>query len=654
LVEPILSAKPYYLNHEEDLHVTSVIEDLPQNSHFNSSFIGHRLTIIAPLTALNRIDNWDLAGDWDNISVGDHIYLMTNKPMPTDELTRKINVIYDKHVKPELKEKFLSSIKARPLKDANTAIWDMFGMPAIESIQILGLLVLIIAIINYTNLATAQSIGRTREVGLRKTLGAERKQLMAQFLTESLTIASIAMLLAVVFLELLIPLFNSASNKVLVFEYINFLPWLLGTTLIVGLIAGAYPSYLITKTTPIDALNNVGNKGSKGSFFRSLMIGSQFMLSIFMLAIVMIVFFQNEKVKESSDIYPKDEVIVLKKINVESIRQRENTLRTELLQLKDVTHVTFAAQVPFQQSNSTRSVSLKKGDVDTKFQTNRNRIDHDFLKTFDVPLLAGRDFSRGLIADEMRDNTIRQANVIINQLLARKLGFENIEETVNQTFWGMPSEEKEAFQYNIIGVMEDQNLLGLHNKIKPWIYFIDSEPHRFGAVRIRKSASSSVISEIEDVWKQVILDYPIEHQFLDDLFNQIYKIYKTMNTVLAGFAILALLLALIGLFGLAAFMARSRTKEIGIRKVMGASLPQIVRLLLWQFSKPVMWAILFALPLAYVASNMYLQFFAERIDLQIPIILLSGIVAVVAAWIVIALHAFKIASANPIKALRYE
>ncbi|MCP3676003.1 MAG: FtsX-like permease family protein, partial [Gammaproteobacteria bacterium] len=199
-----------------------------------------------------------------------------------------------------------------------------------------------------------------------------------------------------------------------------------------------------------------------------------------------------------------------------------------------------------------------------------------------------------------------------------------------------------------------QNLLGLHNKIKPWIFTIIPNPHRYGAVRIRKGGSSEVITQIEDIWKRVIPDYPIEHNYLDDLFNNVYNIYKMMNGVLAGFAGLALLLALIGLFGLAAFMARSRTKEIGIRKVLGASLPQIVKLLLWQFSKPVMWAIAFALPLAYFASNMYLQFFAERIDLQIPIIILSGIVAVGSAWLVIALHAFRVASENPIRALRYE
>lgn len=642
------------LNHEFDLHVTAVIEEIPQNSHFNSSFISKPVTMFAPLEALNRIDDWDLAGNWNNISGGNQVYVMTKDVMPLSDLNLKLNAIFDRHVEAEMKEKFMASLNAHHLKDANSAIWDMVGMPVIESIQILGVLVLIIAIVNYTNLATAQSIGRAREVGLRKTLGAKRSQLMMQFLIESMTIAFISMMLAIVFLELIVPQFNSATDKVVMLDYIGLLPWLLSTTVIVGFIAGAYPSYLITKTSPIEALRDANSKGTKGNFIRSLMIGTQFMLSIFMLAIVMIVFFQNEKVQQSSDIYPKDEVLVLEKMSVESIRKRENTLRHELLQLPDVSSVTFTAQVPFEQSNNRRDVSRVKGDKNSDLSVNLNDVDHDFLKTFDVPLVAGRDFSRDVLGDEIRDVENRRANVIVNVLLTRKLGFASPEEAVGETFWGEQGEETESFQYDIIGVMEDQNLLGLHNEIKPWIFINNPEPHRYGAIRIRKGASANIISEIEEAWKRVLPDYPIQHKYLDGVFNQMYKLYKTMNGVLAGFAGIALLLALIGLFGLAAFMARSRTKEIGIRKVMGASLPQIVRLLLWQFSKPVMWAIIFALPLAYFASNMYLQFFAERIDLQIPIIFMSGIIAVGLAWVVIALHAFKVARSNPITALRYE
>ena len=644
------------LNHEHDLRVTAVIEELPRNSHFNSSIIGDDLTALAPLVALNRIAEWDLEGNWSNISGGNHVYLMTKAPMDLNELNVKVNAIFDSHVDPEMKENFMASLNVRPIQQINTAFWEMVGMPVIESIQILGILVLIIAIVNYTNLATAQSIGRAREVGLRKTLGASRGQLMVQFLTESLTIALISMILAIVFLELLVPQFNEATSKAVSLNYIGMMPWLATTTFIVGIVAGAYPSYLITKTSPIDALKDVNGKGAKGNFFRSLMIGTQFMLSIFMLAIVMIVFFQNQKVQESSDIYPKDQVVVMNRMDVQSIRDREDTLRNELMQIPEVEQVSFAAQVPFEQSNNRRSVTLQKGDPDNEVLVNLNSVSFEFMKTFDIPIIAGRDFSRDVSADERTNEEVRRANVIVNALMASRLGFDNPADAVGQTFWGAVDEdsEVEAFQYDIIGVMEDQNFLGLHNEIKPWLFVVNPFPHRFGAIRIKAGASSAVLEEIEAAWKRVLPDYPIDHSFLDGVFNQVYTIYQTMNGVLAGFASLALLLALIGLFGLAAFMARSRTREIGVRKVLGASLGQIVRLLLWQFSKPVMWAVLVALPLAYVASNMYLQFFAERITLQIPLILLAGVAAISLACGVIAVHAYKVAAANPIRALRYE
>lgn len=641
------------LNYDNDLRITGVIENIPRNTHFNGLITGNGIHAIAPLVALNRIDGWALEGNWNNISGGNQTYIMTSEPRVLSELSQQVNAVFDRHVDPEMQQDFMSSLRVRELKDANTAIWDMIGMPIIESIKLLGFLILVIAIVNYTNLATAQSMGRAREVGLRKTMGASRIQLMFQFLTESLTIALISMLLAMMFLELLIPTFNQAATKVVELEYLTILPWLVVTTIGVGLVSGAYPSYLITKTSTLDALRNSHAKGNRGSAFRSTMIGIQFMLSIFMLAMVMIGFFQNEKVKESSDIYPKDNVVVLDKMLIDSIYEREDVLRDELLKIPAVTSVTFASQVPFEQSNSSTSVTAVKGDEVNKQNINRVNIDHDFIKTFDIPLIAGRDFSTEISADERMSEDVLESNVIINALAARRLGYENVADIVGQSFWGMPG-EREAFQYKVIGVIEDQNFLGLHNQIKPWIFHISPRAHRFGAIRINSDSPSQTVTDIENTWKRVIPDYPIEHRFLGDLFEDVYSIYRTMNSVFAAFASIALMLALIGLFGLAAFIAKTRTKEIGVRKVLGASLPQIVTLLLWQFSKPVMWATALALPLSYLASNMYLNFFAERISMQIPLIILAGCVAIALSWAIVAMHAIRVARANPIVALRYE
>jgi putative ABC transport system permease protein len=208
--------------------------------------------------------------------------------------------------------------------------------------------------------------------------------------------------------------------------------------------------------------------------------------------------------------------------------------------------------------------------------------------------------------------------------------------------------------YTIVGVMPDQNFLGLHNNIKPFVFMVNPKNFSHGSIRIKGDDMKATYREVEKVWDKVIPDYPMQTEFLDETFGQIFVIFSTMTKVLSGFAFIALMLSMIGLFGLAAFMAARRTKEIGIRKVMGASLIQIVRMLIWQFSKPVMWALLVALPVSYFASNIYLNFFADRLEQTESIVLGAGILAVGFSWATVAVHAVKIARSSPIHALRHE
>ncbi|WP_026376116.1 ABC transporter permease [Aestuariibacter salexigens] len=644
------------LNHEHQFRVQAVIENLPLDSHFRSNMIlGEDFGIYMPLKALEQVAGWE--ANYYNTSGGNYVYLKLRAPMPLAELNNKLNTVHLANTPQEQIDNFMAGLYAKNIKQANAGIWDMIGMPVIESIQILGLLVLIIAIVNYTNLATAQSLGRTREVGIRKALGASRGQLMSQFLTESLTITAISMIIALALIEVIVPMFNDAMGKVMTVDYISLLPTLLLSTILVGLVSGAYPSYLITKTNTIYALKGTSVKGSKGSFIRSMMIGVQFMLSIFMLGMVLIMYFQNDKVKDSSLIFPKDEVLVLREMNKQAIVDRQEILRNELLNHPHISAVSFATQVPFEQSNSSTSISRNEGEEQAKFQTNRMFTDDGFIPTFDIQVLAGENFSRDNSSHYQSDLEARSASVLINELLREQLGFASNEEAIGQSYYAMPNEEGlETFRYDIIGVIETQNILGLHNQVRPFMLQWREFDHYFGSIRIAQGAPASVVSDIETIWQRVNPDYPIEHQFLSDIFDGIYNVFRTMNGVLAGFAGVALTLALIGLFGLAAYMARTRTKEIGIRKVLGANEAQLVKMMLWQFSKPVMWAILIAIPLAYLASGAYLNFFADRIEfsLQVPLIIIGGVTAVALSWSVIALHALKVARSNPVRALHYE
>ncbi len=647
------------LDHEHDLVVKAVINDIPSDSHFNSSLIQQRdARMFVQLDTLGMINDFEFDEDWGNLSMGDMTYVLMTEGKSQQWLSDQVNAVFQRHA-PEGIREFIPHVRVRPLVEANTMIWDAIGIPAITTIQLLGLLVLIVACVNYTNLATAQSLGRAREVGLRKTFGAGQGQLLAQFMIESLTIATLSMLLALACLELLVPAFNQWSSKSVSLEYLSLAPFLLFTTLFVGMAAGAYPAYMITRAKPIDSLQNSLLKGNRGGLFRSLMIGLQFTISVFMLACVLVMYFQNQQVEKSADIFPKDNIVVLERAGVDDIVKRHDTLRRQLMALPGVENVVYTSQVPFDQSNSSLTVSLIEGDEASEFTMNQVRVSDGFLETFDIPLLQGRTLTRDIAGDFLEEDG-EVVNVLINELAARSLGFERPETAVGESYFQTLGEEsreegRTPVQYNIVGLLPDQNFLGLHNKIKPMMFLMEESAWvRAAAVRVKGDDLVQTLRDVERVWEEVIPDYPIQQRFLDDVFDDVYSIFRTMNNVLAGFAAVALSLALIGLFGLAAFMAERRTREIGIRKVLGARVDQIVRLLVWQFSIPVLWSLLAAMPLAYAASGLYLNFFDERITMLPLIIGLAAIMGLVTAWLIVSVHAVKIATASPISSLRYE
>ena len=641
------------LDNEFDFYVSAVIRDLPLNTHFNSSpVLDAALQIVAPIQALTRTRDFDVAGDWNNLSIGNMTYVMLPPELDGDWLKVQMDALYDRVVDEE-RQRVIASFEVFPLSSANTAIWDMIGLPVISVVSLLSFLVLVVACVNYTNLATAQSLGRSREVGMRKTMGAGQRQLLTQFLVESLVITAIAMVIAIAALEIIIPLLNNAANKALTINYRQTLPWLVTTTVLVGLLAGMYPAWLITRASPIDALRDTARKGRKGSRMRSVMIGAQFAISAFMLALVAISFMQNERVKAASYEFPRSEIYTLDRLNVDSIRERLETLRHEIEALPNVDSVSFASQVPYEQNNSARTVSIEPGDEAGKFSLQYMSMSPEFFETYDIRMLTGRPLSRDVTNDTEREDS-ETVNVIVNEMALDRLGISSPAEAINKRFYNFSEEDGAVPEYVIVGVAPTQNITGLFNAEKPWMYLYDPDWIRIGSVRITSGNMMEAVEQIEEAWDRVIPDYPMQGRFLDDTFNDVYNILKYMNAALAGFAFVAFALALIGLFGLAAFMAAQRTKEIGVRKVLGANSFQIARLLVWQFSTPVLWALAIALPAAYFAASTYLNFFADRIHTTIPILIAAGIVATLLAWGTVAGHAIRIARANPVLALRYE
>ncbi|MEM1144009.1 MAG: FtsX-like permease family protein, partial [Pseudomonadota bacterium] len=298
------------------------------------------------------------------------------------------------------------------------------------------------------------------------------------------------------------------------------------------------------------------------------------------------------------------------------------------------------------------SVSLEPGQEELT-SLMQVRVDDQFVPTYEIDLVAGRNVDSKLSADVVREGVLA-ANVLVNEMAARELGFGEPAAALGKIFDDRP-EEREPRAYTIVGVLPDQNFQGFHNEIRPMILPQTEEYLRIGSIKVTAGTPMhKVLSDVEAAWLRVVPAYPIQTEFLNDTFGEVFSIFALSTRVLGGFALIALLLSTIGLFGLAAFMAQIKTREIGIRKVMGASVPQIVQLLIWQISRPVMWSLLLALPLAYLASDTYLNFFADRISAPSGIVLGAGVVAVLFAWSIVAVHAVRIAHANPIAALRYE
>ena len=494
-------------DNEFDFHVTGVIEDVPLNSHFSSSvFANSGLNFIAPINGLNRMRDWDLAGNWNNLSIGNMTYVLLPETLGEEWLTTQVDGIYERMV-PDDQKKVLAGLTVSPLQRANLAIWDMIGMPVIAVVSLLSFLVLIVACVNYTNLATAQSLGRSREVGMRKTMGASQLQLIAQFLIESLVIASLAMIVAIAALELVIPLFNNVASKSLTLDYLRTLPWLVLTTMLVGLIAGMYPAWLITRASPIDALRDLARKGKKGARMRAVMIGAQFAISAFMLAIVSIVFMQNEKVKESSYIFPRSEIYTMDRLFVEGIQDRLDTLKNELEAIPNVSTVSYSSQVPLRAKQLTAkcitAARRRGGAGQPAYHGDVARLSADVRHS-----AARRPGLDRNIAQDLDKEDRKQSMLLINELAVTQPAVwhrRRCHQPAILSAWMMTAI---APEFIVVGVVPTQNIVGLFNEVKPWMFTYDPE---FLACWFDPDQGGNImdtVEQIEDTWKRVIPEYP--------------------------------------------------------------------------------------------------------------------------------------------------
>jgi putative ABC transport system permease protein len=548
---------------------------------------------------------------------------------------------------------------------------------SIYTFTIIAFLILGMACVNFTNLATARASQRAREVALRKVLGANRQQLITQFLAESILIAAIAMLLALALVELLLPAlsaFLDADIQMTYFGWNGMLLPIVGLTLLVGAAGGVYPAFYLSRFQPAQVLkaNKSSAEAAGSGLLRNILVVAQFSVSIGLIICTAVVYAQTVYARTVDPGYRRDGLIQIENLGRRQLADRSDTIAEEMGRVPGVLSVGRSGIGVATTNNNNTGVVMPGHTV--PINIGNYSVDLGFFRTMGIQLVAGRLFDPNRPAD---DSTIasppdgpdavaqvnaaetqiaaRGINVVINELAAQRMGFRSPQEAVGKTIGVSYFDPEDGLvPTHIIGVVRDSRFRSIRDPVDPILFRLDRASA--GALLVRYDASNPAAarSNIEQAWKRLAPDVPFDGVFSEDKVAELYTAEQARAKVFAGFAILAVIVACLGLFGLAAFTAERRTKEIGIRKVLGARTRDIIRLLAWQFSKPVLIANLFGWLGAWWLMRKWLEHFDARIDLGPTPFLLAGLLALAIAIGTIAGHAFKVARANPILALRYE
>jgi len=547
----------------------------------------------------------------------------------------------------------------RPINDRGT----------ITALAVVGALILALAVVNFVNLATARAAQRAREVALRKVLGASRRQLIVQFLGESLLVTMLATMLALALVEMLLPSVNALVDADLALRYGGdgglLLP-ILALVLLVGGAGGLYPAFFLSRVRPAAVLkaNQSASETIGSGRLRNVLVVAQFAVSIGLIICTTIIYAQTAFARTVDPGYRRDGILQVDHMYRAALRPVMDTLLREIGQVEGVSSVgrsTIGVATWGMENMVVPAPGASEGvDLDLY------RVDPGFFRTMGIPTLAGRTFSA---SQAMDDSTLpldagdadhaamarRGYNIVLNENAARRLGFRRPADAVGRTLLADDGDVETVGRtpVTVIGIVRDTRFRSVRDRVAPMTFLYDRYQPSWLLVRYSGNPAE-VRGRIERVWKRIAPDVPFEAEFSDDIVRELYEPEETRGVVFALFALLAIVIACLGLFGLAAFAAERRTKEIGIRKVFGATARDIVKLLAWQFSKPVVLANLIAWPIAWWVMRDWLNGFDARIRLGPEPFVLAGLLALAIAIGTIAGHAIKVARANPIHALRYE
>jgi len=638
--EPI--GKIVTLNNQHAFTVMGVFENVPTNSYL-------QFDILVPFDFTEETGQYQ--DNWRANSIITLVQVQENASIP--DINQKITKIRHRHVEEsfqdaqslrEFNEGPMTQVMLIPLTDVHLRRHSGSGQTSgsMESVYIftsIAFVVLLIACINFMNLATARSAGRAKEIGMRKVVGATKLNLIGQFYSESILLACLALVFALLLTALILPSFSTLAEKrfaVHDFFQLKFIVGMIAITLVTGILSGSYPALLLSAFQPVKVLKGTLRAGVKSGLFRKILVILQFGLSIFLIIGTGVVYDQLTYMQNMKLGYDKEHVIYIP-LRGDSIKDYD-VLKQALKRQANVLNVSGSWLWPAFIAADSGGAEWEGKDPELDLRVCFNVVDFDYIETMKIDMADGRAFSRTFASDTA-------GAFVINEVLQKIMGMESV---VNErlNFWGVDGP--------IVGVMKNFHFKSLHSEIEPLAIAVNTNAIEYAIIRLMSGNISEGINTVQSVWERTVTDYPFEFHFLDESVESLYRNEKRTGTLLQIFAVLAILIACLGLFGLASFTAEQRTKEIGMRKVLGASVPSVVLLFSKEFTKWVVVSNLIAWPVAYFVLKGWLQGFAYRTSMAWWIFLGSGVLALLVALLTMSYQSIKTALTNPADSLRYE
>ncbi len=650
-------SKTLVLDGDQNFEITAVFADMPKNAHFQFDFL-------MSMSSLEEANN----AMW--LSNNFFTYIRSVPGLTQEKLTEKVSSFYGSKADPELQkymgitiEEFLAagnsvSLELQPLDQVyltSDFVFDIGRSGSLETVYLfsaIAIFILGLACINFMNLSTARSANRAKEVGVRKALGSFKKHLIRQFLVESVLLSLVAYALGIFLVLLIMPLFNQLSGKELTLPLSEpiFIFTLLIAALTTGVLAGLYPAFFLSSFKPINTLKGKIALGSGNSRVRSGLVVFQFFVSILLIIGTIAVDKQLKYIQNKKIGFNKEQVLLVN--DAYMLGDSRDAFKEEVAQLGPVVSSSFSGFIPVNGYNRNDNTYWKKGlspDESNTVNSQMWSVDYDYVKTMGMEIIKGRDFDKDIASDS--------GAVILNEEAMREFGFDQIDGNAIQTYGFDGNTGKVLMDqfnnYKIIGVVRDFHFESLKEDIAPLALQLERSTSVM-SVRLSTNDFANSIDLIEEKWKKFGTGLPFNYNFLDDEFANMYRAESRLAKIFGIFAGLAILIGCLGLFALATFMAEQRTKEIGIRKVLGASISGIVLMLSKEFSKLVIIAFIIAVPVAWWGISNWLANYNYRIGVGLELFIISGVIAFVIAWLTVGYQSVKAAARNPVKSLRSE